>query len=147
MCKARGEEDLFQSISGFQRGRRAWESPCPSFASRTHLLPPPAWCLPSQFTFTVALDSSKPDKAEGLWGGGASLELCPKASGLEAWFPATSQLSKLNFLDPMKTWGFHLPLSAELEVDGLPPPNCFAALTWASSELSLGVTPLTPILA
>ena len=48
MCKSRGEEDLFQSISGFQRGRLAWESPCPSFAPRTHLLPPLAWCLPSQ---------------------------------------------------------------------------------------------------
>ena len=66
MYKARGEEDLFQSISRFQRGRLAWESPCPSFALKDPSPPTSSTCLPSQVTFTVALNSSKPDKDEGL---------------------------------------------------------------------------------
>lgn len=72
-----------------------------------------------------------------------------KGLGVAGLVPCYLSALQAEFSGPHENLGLSplLPRRAELEVDGLPSPNCFAALTYASSELGLGVTPLIPILA
>lgn len=104
--------------------------PAPPFPSRTHLLPPPTCAfhprLLLQLPFIVSLIKMKVSRVQELalrcfkrpWG----CRLAPCClSALQAEFSGSHENLGLSPL---------LPPCAELEVDGLPLPNCFTALTW-----------------
>lgn len=105
--------------------------PAPPLPSMTHLFPPPTHAFHSRLLLqlpwtAVSLIKMKVSRVEELalrcfqrpWG--CRLAPC-YLSALQAEFSGSYENLGLSPL---------LPPCAELEVDSLPPPNCFTALTW-----------------